>query len=1021
MSRPMHRWNHYRFGKVLGLLPAIVATGCFQAPIAADGQVRSYVSTKIAVASVEREGREVSQFDPNLSVPQKIAASSASLSGTAVTIEPGALAIAADIVIEEAASLKETGVLNDLGLQGDVTVQKEGTPVIIRPTENAVLLKPMALEIPAPALGLVDRLFSLVDDSAYENMVVMYRVWKDGSAGMVSGVLTRSEISIVNGAVRFSTQSFGAFQAVILDKKMETSVEKPTSEPILNVNNVKVVDTTGVVSAVQITYAETRPEVVWNKPTISVDATSRSVKVVASYQGDFTMSSCQITLRQDPSQSPMYFVDSGSSLSAEVKISQTAETPLYAGIKCVDQYARGSFSPLSDKAVMPAYVAPKTDASTSTSTASQSAVSPLTFMDVPPEVYAGSVIKLGAMGGVAPYTYSLVSGGGSLKGDSYTAPNTPTKIQLRVTDAKGTKADHYLNVIPIPINMTFSPMYVSAMGVSTVSIIGGVPPYSITYVGPYENYSGTLNLETMVYTADGMAGNVTFTVTDSLGNIGMGILPILAQLSFYPMPNAVKAGGTAILDDVMGGLAPFTFAVPSGIGTISKNGMNQWVYQAPGTPGNVEILVTDATGATAYGSIEVLGSGRLDPEFGNQYNDFGTAYLYMPGHNSGSEESVRRLGRDPSGNILVGGWGNYCCTIPDIDAMGIVSFSPNASTQNSIYGVNGQAFYDGTQSSPVYNQVRTQSMYVAPDGTSYLVGHGTYIDQDVIVSSFNSSGMLHSGFSDDGVLALNPIGSGTGMEGRDIAPQTINGQDYLLVAARNILNHDVHLMRIDLAGNLDTTFGTGGYAMFLASGYVNDILVQSDGRIRLVGKFSGEFGVLCLEANGAKETAMGTNGMLTQTSGGGSANRVLQKADGGFLVVGSRMNISEEELFAVSYTSLWALDTGFGSGGLFSLDATVGSAESIRAAGQLIDGSIILGGVVNESYSPQAMVMKLSAAGVPDANFGTNGNGIANLGYSVSNGIISDILIQNDSAGYRIIGLVDHKTSGYGHVIGITP
>jgi hypothetical protein len=62
-------------------------------------------------------------------------------------------------------------------------------------------------------------------------------------------------------------------------------------------------------------------------------------------------------------------------------------------------------------------------------------------------VRTGSTLALAATGGTGPYTFSLMSGGGSLSGATYTAGATGETVTLRVTDSTGAYADQTVQVI----------------------------------------------------------------------------------------------------------------------------------------------------------------------------------------------------------------------------------------------------------------------------------------------------------------------------------------------------------------------------------------------------------------------------------------------------------------------------------------------------------------------------------------------------------------------------------------------
>ena len=75
------------------------------------------------------------------------------------------------------------------------------------------------MQIPTPSgsgLNLQDML---------ANLIVIYKVTKVGEGADFSGFLTRAQLEIVGGHVRFTTHHFGTFQAVITKTLVEVAKE----------------------------------------------------------------------------------------------------------------------------------------------------------------------------------------------------------------------------------------------------------------------------------------------------------------------------------------------------------------------------------------------------------------------------------------------------------------------------------------------------------------------------------------------------------------------------------------------------------------------------------------------------------------------------------------------------------------------------------------------------------------------------------------------------------------------------
>lgn len=122
---------------------------------------------------------------------------------------------------------------------------------------------------------------------------------------------------------------------------------------------------------------------------------------------------------------------------------------------------------------------------------------------------------LAAAGGLAPYSFSIISGGGAVDATSgvYTAPATAGTTVIQVTDALGGRAQvTIVNNPQLLINPTSITVTAGAGQTYPFAGLGGTPPYSYSQVsGPgATSPSG-------VYTAVNTSGTATIRVTDRLG------------------------------------------------------------------------------------------------------------------------------------------------------------------------------------------------------------------------------------------------------------------------------------------------------------------------------------------------------------------------------------------------------------------------------------------------------------------------------------------------------------------------
>jgi len=199
------------------------------------------------------------------------------------------------------------------------------------------------------------------------------------------------------------------------------------------------------------------------------------------------------------------------------------------------------------------------------------------------------------------------------------------------------------------------------------------------------------------------------------------------------------------------------------------------------------------------------------------------------------------------------------------------------------------------------------------------------------------------------------------------------------------------------AGDLDPTFGVGGKVVTSFSPGMADvggIIAQPDGRLVVAGDLldpshpSIDFVVLRYDINGNLDPTFGSGGKVT-TDFAGSCDRaygLTQQPDGKLIVVGEAygaFNPSTVAGFALArYNSDGSLDTSFGVGGKVRTDLADGSDQFVRVAVQS-DGKIVaVGHTLNPLAGTDDMVVaRYNRDGSLDTSFGANGLTITKFTY----------------------------------------
>ncbi|HEX4925169.1 MAG TPA: Ig-like domain-containing protein, partial [Bdellovibrionales bacterium] len=125
---------------------------------------------------------------------------------------------------------------------------------------------------------------------------------------------------------------------------------------------------------------------------------------------------------------------------------------------------------------------------------------------------------------------------------------------------------------------------------------GGAGDYLFTLVSG----GGTLNAASGSYKAPGTGGAVTIIVKDASGAEKSCTFQVYLPVQISPTTVTMNAAETTTFT-YTNGVAPFSWAVTSGGGSVSGAG----VYTAPNTAGSATVRVTDGKGATSSANVTI--------------------------------------------------------------------------------------------------------------------------------------------------------------------------------------------------------------------------------------------------------------------------------------------------------------------------------------------------------------------------------------------------------------------------------
>ena len=266
-------------------------------------------------------------------------------------------------------------------------------------------------------------------------------------------------------------------------------------------------------------------------------------------------------------------------------------------------------------------------------------------------------------------------------------------------------------------------------------------------------------------------------------------------------------------------------------------------------------------------------------------------------------------------------------------------------------------------------------------------------------SIYARSGELDSSFGEDDKVTT-AIGNG-----EDRAYSVAIQNDGKIVTAGysdNGSDYDFAVVRYNIDGSLDSSFGTGGIVTTDAGGDHDEamsIAIQKNGKIVVAGgrMISGAFDFVVVRYNtdGTPDTSFGTDGIVTTNIGDpgyANAKSVAIQSDGKIIAAGIGESSSGYNFAIVRYNTDGTTDTSFGTGGIVTTDVN-GSASSVTIQD---DGKIIAAG---DSYDGDSIyyfaLIRYNTNGTLDTTFGTGGMVTTNIG-PVGDSAAKSLLVQKD-------------------------
>jgi len=380
--------------------------------------------------------------------------------------------------------------------------------------------------------------------------------------------------------------------------------------------------------------------------------------------------------------------------------------------------------------------------------------------------------------------------------------------------------------------------------------------------------------------------------------------------------------------------------------------------------------------------------GTLDNTFGT-----GGKVITPVGSN---DAGVYSVAIQSDGKIVAAGW-NYNGIY---DNFVVVRYNTNGTLDNN-FGTGGKVITD------LSNPTEAYSLVIQSDGKIIIAGTEEIgANFDFAVLRYNSDGTLDHSFGTNGVVT-------TDINGNDDKIFSVALQGKKIVAAGisfNGSNYDFGLARYDTNGTLDNTFGTGGKVITSISSSddkANSLVIQPDGNIVVAGSsWNGsnyDFTVVRYNINGTLDNSFGTNGIKTTdiASSDDYAYSVTLQGDGKIVTTGTSA-VGNGDFVVIRYNINGTLDNNFGTLGIITTDFNGNDDEPYSVVIQA-DGKIVVAGLTHiTGVNLDFAVARYNSGGTLDNTFGTGGKVTTPVG--TANDWATSMALQSDGkivvAGY---------------------
>jgi len=336
-----------------------------------------------------------------------------------------------------------------------------------------------------------------------------------------------------------------------------------------------------------------------------------------------------------------------------------------------------------------------------------------------------------------------------------------------------------------------------------------------------------------------------------------------------------------------------------------------------------------------------------------------------------------------------------------------------AGILDSSFDVDGVAIYDDPAMTSFYNS--GQDVLIDNNNKIIIAGRiDTQFDRDLIIWRYSPDGLLDTSFGRDGTGIVTHDGAANFVSDYDEGSAVVLDQKNRILVTGFSVNRDGDIematWRYNYDGTIDKSFNQKGFITHKISAgegstdYGNDIIVDKNGKILVVGSANGNLVILRYNEDGTLDASFDNDGIVVHENAvvGNRVNRGLSIAldtSGKILVTGISANGTNNDMAVWRFHKNGVLDTSFDSDGIFIYDS--GGKDSGNSVIISKDGGILIVG--SSGIGRNLVVWKLNDDGTLDLSFDNQGLFVFDSG-GIDVGV--DI-VQNGMGKLYVLGVVN--------------